>query len=34
MWPLAGKGGMGAASSSEPVALPAGQAVGRDQELT
>jgi hypothetical protein len=34
MWPLAGEGGAGAVSSGEPVALPAGQATGRDQELT
>jgi hypothetical protein len=32
--PLAGPGGVGEASSGEPVALPAGQATGRDQELT
>jgi hypothetical protein len=31
---LAGPGGAGAASSGEPVVLPAGQAIGRDQELT
>jgi hypothetical protein len=31
---LAGEGGAGAASSGKPVALPAGQAAGHDQELT
>jgi hypothetical protein len=34
MWPLAGEGGAGAASSGEPVVLPAEQAADRDQELT
>jgi hypothetical protein len=31
---LAGPGGVGTANSGEPVALPAGQATGRDQMLT
>jgi hypothetical protein len=31
---LAGEGGAGVANSGEPAAMPAGQAVGRDQVLT
>jgi hypothetical protein len=34
MWPLAGEGGAGVVSSGEPVALPAGQAAERDEDLT
>jgi hypothetical protein len=34
MWPLAGEGGVGMASSGEPAALAAGQMAGRGQELT
>jgi hypothetical protein len=34
MWPLAGEGGAGMASSCEPAVLAAGQTAGRGQELT